>query len=166
MVENLKLKKIIIAAIAKNGIIGKKGKIPWSSKEELKHFRETTLGHPIIFGRITFDSINKPLDKRLNIVISKSRISSLSKQNVLYFESIKKAYSYLRKNNYEKVYICGGKSIYKAAVRNSDEMIISEMNFESKGDTKFPKININNWKLTKVEEFLDFKVYYYIRQMI
>ena len=62
------MKKIIIAAVPKNNVIGSKGKIPWHSKEEFKHFKLTTSGYPILMGRNTFESLGKPLKNRLNII--------------------------------------------------------------------------------------------------
>ena len=68
------MKKIVIAAVAKNGIIGRSnGEMPWHSKPEFQHFKSTTIGFPIIMGRITFESLGNPLKGRLNIVISKSK---------------------------------------------------------------------------------------------
>ena len=157
------MKKIIIAAISKNGIIGNKNKIPWHNKEELRHFKETTTGFPIIMGRKTFESIRKPLANRLSIIISKKNGYKTKFNNVLVFPSLGKAYSYLRKENYSKVFICGGTSIYNIAIRNADEMIISIMNFETEGDKKFPKINNKRWKVYKKEKHNDFTVHYFKR---
>ena len=142
-----KLRRIIIAAVAKNRIIGNENQIPWEVKEELEHFKKTTTGYPVIFGRSTFDSIGKSLRNRLNIVITNNIRIKNKTDNLLYFESVKKAYSYLRKNNYKKVFICGGGIIYRNTIKHVDEMIISHMNFEISGDTKFPLINSKLWKV-------------------
>jgi len=157
------LKKIIITAISKNGIIGNKGKTPWFSKKELLHFKKTTLGFPIIMGRITFESLNKPLSNRLNIVISKRKNSKILFKEVLIFSSLTKAYNYLEKNNFKKVFICGGESIYKSAIKKVDKIIISKMNFEAEGDKIFPTINEKIWKIFKTTKHKEFEVIYYRR---
>lgn len=163
MVKNkTELKKIIIAAVSQNGIIGNNGKIPWKSKSELNHFKITTLNSAIIFGRNTFESFDKSLNNRTNIIISKTLTSQ--KKDLLIFPSLGNAYNYLRKNNFEKVFICGGYKIYLSALRNTDEMILSVMKFSVEGDTKFPKINYANWNLVKVENFDEFDVYFYERK--
>ncbi len=157
------MKKIIIAAISKNGIIGNKNKIPWYNKEELLHFKETTTGFPVILGRKTFESIRRPLPNRLSIIISKKNGYKANLKNILVFPSLGKAYNYLRKKNYSKVFICGGTSIYNIAIRNADEMIISFMNFEVEGDRKFPRINKNRWNKYRTKKHNDFTVHYFRR---
>ncbi len=157
------MKKIIIAAISSNGIIGSNNKIPWNIKEELHHFKNTTTGFPIIMGRKTFESLRKPLANRLSIIISKNGKYKVQNKNALVFSSLGNAYKYLRKENYSKVFICGGTSIYNIAIRNADEMIISFMKFEAEGDKKFPKINSRHWKVYKKEEYGNFVVHYFRR---
>lgn len=156
------LKRIIIAAVSQNGIIGQDGKIPWHSKEELNHFKETTLGSPILMGRKTYTSLGKPLPGRLNIIISRNSHEKKG-TNLLYFSSVKSAYQYLRNNNYTKVFICGGSSIYRNVIKHAEEMIISHMNFESIGNAKFPRINPKLWKKKKEKLHNDFIVQRYVR---
>ncbi len=157
------MKKIIIAAVSKDGVIGNKSKIPWYSKKELKHFKITTSGYPIIMGRITFESLSKPLSNRLNIVISKKKNLQFDDNNILTFQSLKKAYNYLDKKKFKKIFICGGESIYKISIKNADKMILSAMNIEVNGDTKFPKIKKKIWVIEKTIRYNDFKIEYYVR---
>ena len=158
-----KLKRIIIAAVSENGIIGHENKIPWKVSEELDHFKKTTLGYPILFGRKTFDSIGKSLKSRLNIVITKKPPKKIISENLIYFQSVKEAYNYLRNNQMEKVFICGGGSIYKNTIKHADEMIISHMNFDVLGNIKFPKINLNLWQIKNRKKFNGFTVIHYTR---
>lgn len=158
------LKRIIIAAVSENGVIGNNNKIPWYSKDELNHFKNTTLGSPIIMGRKTFDSIGKELNDRLNIIISKSPITKLKSQNILQFESISKAYNYLRVNKYSKVFICGGSRVYRNTIKHAEEMIISKMNFTAEGNVKFPNINENLWRLKEEKHNREFTIKYYVRR--
>ena len=160
---NEKLKRIIIAAVSENGIIGRDNKIPWNVGEELKYFKETTTENAIIFGSRTFQSIGKPLKNRINIIIS-SKSPEILQKNVLYFKSIKQAYSYLRKNNYSKVYIGGGAQIYTNTIKHVEEMLISHMNFKVAGDTKFPKINLKLWNIIDQLHFDNFTLTHYSRK--
>ena len=161
--EKVKLKRIIIAAVSQNRIIGNNNSIPWHSKSELLHFKTTTLGFPIIMGRKTYEAIGKELKGRLNIVISRNTLPKQSNKNVLQFYSVSLAYKFLRANNYKKVFICGGKSIYTNCIKHAEQMIISEMNFEIDGDTKFPKINKSLWNQVKSTSKKEFIVKYYER---
>lgn len=156
--------KIIVAAIAQNGIIGRDGKLPWNSKEEMKHFQETTKGSVVLFGRVTFQSFGEPLKDRLNIVISRSLSQKEVNGNVLIFPNLDKAYEYLSKD-FNKVFICGGRNIYEEELKNADEMILSWMKFEAEGDTKFPKINFDDWEITKNKDYHEFEVVYYKRKV-
>ena len=153
-----------ITAISQNGVIGVGGKIPWHSAEELKHFKNITTGFPIIMGRKTFQSLNEPLKNRLNIIISKNNKTISSKNNILQFASLYKAYNYLKKNCFDKVFICGGSRIYKNAIKHVDEMIVSVMNFEVDGDKYFPRINKNIWSITNQIQRKEFTVFYYTRR--
>jgi len=153
------MKKIIIAAVSENFVIGKNGKIPWHSKEELTHFRNITLGFPIIMGRKTWEAIGKPLEKRINIVIT----HNVKKYpHILAFNSLLEAFDYCEKK-FDKVFIIGGESIFKQTISIADEIILSIMKFTADGDTFFPQIELNDWKLNSIKEFTDFTVHHYIR---
>ncbi len=161
-----KLRRIIIAAVAKNGVIGNGNEIPWYSKEELSHFKNTTIGYPIIFGRKTFQSIGKPLSERVNLVISGKPQYKSTDNNLFQFHSVKDAYVFLRKNNYEQVFIGGGERIYRNVIKHAEEMLISHMKFSVDGDRIFPKINSKIWEVENMKEFKEFTVTYYIRKML
>jgi dihydrofolate reductase len=157
------LKKFIIAAISKNGIIGKEGKIPWHSKEEFKHFKNITMNYPIIMGRKTFESIGKPLPGRLNIVISRRKDLKYSFDNIKIFSGLSEAYNFCNSEKYEKIFIIGGGEIYKQAINEVDNMIITVMNLNVEGDTYFPEIDKKIWKIDSVEYFDEFEVHWYSR---
>lgn len=140
------MKKIIISAKSKNGVIGRKGELPWHSKEEFIHFKNTTFGFPIIMGRKTFESLGNPLMGRLHIVISRQQNFSLPFDGVLIFKTLVAAFEYCEKNNYEKVYIIGGGEIYKQVINRVDELVISIMNLEVEGDVCFPPIDPLIWR--------------------
>ena len=158
------MKKIIISAISQNGIIGSSYFLPWNLKEEMEHFKKTTVGFPIIIGRKTFESLRKPLKDRLNLVISTKFNKTDKSKNIIYFPSISSAYYFLRTRKYETVFIAGGESIYKSTIKHADEMILSFLKFEVKGDKFFPCINYKNWILFNETEFVEFIVKHYVRR--
>ena len=124
------MNKIIIASVSLNGIIGRGGKTPWHSKSDLNHFRETTLDHPVVMGRRTFESIGNILDRRINIVLSRDSDSPLNKYpGVVLCTSLDIAYDYCQKNNFAKIFIIGGAQIFNQTINDADEMIISRINF-------------------------------------
>ena len=153
------MKKIIIAAVSENFVIGKNGTIPWHNKEESTHFRKTTIGFPVIMGRKTWQSIGKPLEDRINIVITHN---VQEYPDILAFDSLSNAINYCEEK-FDKVFIIGGESIFKQSISFADEIILSKMKFIVDGDVYFPEIELNKWKLNSVKEFTDFTVHHYIR---
>jgi dihydrofolate reductase len=159
------LRKIIIAAVAKNWVIGRSnGEMPWHSKEDFQHFKKTTLGFTVIMGRKTFESLGMPLKDRLNIVVSNNKNYNPGFEGVKLMGSLKEAYNYCKAGNYEKVFVLGGGYIFKEAVNSVDEMILSHMDFDAVGDVYFPKFNLNDWEITKRDKRNDFEIIYYVRK--
>lgn len=158
------MKKIIIAAVSQNNVIGSKGSMPWHSKEEFKHFKSTTTGYPVIMGRNTFESFGKPLKNRLNIIITRNPQKKYEFEELKYFSNLKEAYKFCASGNYEKIFIIGGGEIYKSEINEMDELIISVMKFEVEGDTFFPEISKDIWEVAAIKETAEFTVYYYSRK--
>ena len=89
------MKIILIAAVAKNNVIGRStGEMPWHSKEDFQHFKQTTFGFPIIMGRKSFESLGKPLKGRLNIVLTKNSKLKEKFEEIMIFNSLEQAYEY------------------------------------------------------------------------
>ncbi len=159
------MKKIIISAVAKNGVIGKAtGELPWHIREEFRHFKQTTLGSPIIMGRKSFDALGKPLPKRENIVISRNEGLVYPFPDVKIFNNINDAFKYCEEKNYEKIFVIGGGQIYEQAINLVDEMIISRLNFNAEGEVYFPEFNENDWDIIKTDQREKFKIYWYKRK--
>lgn len=155
----------IIVAIAQNCVIGKaNGEMSWHVKEEFQHFKDTTLGFPIIMGRKTFETLGKPLKGRLNIVVSKNRIYKTNFDQVIVKSSINDAVDYCKTLKPEKIFIIGGGEIYKQAITFVDEMIITYMKFEAEGDVFFPKINESEWDIEKIKGHNLFEIFRYVRK--
>jgi dihydrofolate reductase len=159
------LKKIIISAVAKNGVIGRSnGEIPWQVKEEFQHFKNTTLGFPIIMGRKSFDTLGKPLKGRLNVVITNNPRYKLPFDEVKVFQSLKESVKYFESLNRDKIFIIGGGEIYKQAIGFADEMIISIMDFKAEGDVFFPEFDKSVWNIVKRDRREQFEIVYYVRK--
>lgn len=132
------MKLSIIVAHDPNLVIGKDGELPWHFKEDLKFFKKTTMGSPILMGRGVFEELNeKPLPGRENVVLSRSR----SYDHVPTFNSIDEAFSYL--SDHERVFIIGGGEIYKQTIDQVDELITTQIKKQYDGDTYFPEYRDN-----------------------
>lgn len=128
----------MIAAHDPNLLIGHNGGTPWKLSEDLKHFKRTTLGYPLLMGRKTFQEIGeKPLPKRPCFVLT-SR--SYARDDVTTFGSINEALAYFRApgRGYEKLFVIGGGEIYRQFLPLADELVISELHESYEGDTFFP----------------------------
>ena len=158
------MKVIIIAAISRNGVIGRSnGEMPWHLKEEFQHFKNTTMGFPIIMGRKTFESLGKPLKGRLNIVVTRNQNLKLDFDEVKKFYSLKESLDYCLSIGKEKVFITGGGEIYKQAIGIADEMILSFLTFDAEGDVYFPKIDTEVWKEESREKRNEFEIVRYVK---
>lgn len=159
----------LIAAVASNGVIGVDGRIPWDIPEDLQHFRQKTIDHPVIMGRKTFDGIVKatgsPLENRMNIVLShdpdavESRFDTADGVDALTDTTAVhgaagpgEALVLALTQESDDVYIAGGESIYELYLPVSDRLIITEIHQEYDGDTMFPERNTEMWTETKREE--------------
>lgn len=160
------MRKIIISAISQNGVIGKSnGELPWHVKEEFQHFKNTTVGFPVIMGRKTFQSLGKPLKDRHHIVISRNKEFKTEFDSVTVAPSIEIAFFKAARINTEKCFIIGGGEIYKQSIYFADEMILSFMKFDAEGEVKFPSINYNEWEIIKKEDNDLFEIVYFERKV-
>ena len=137
----------IIVAIAQNGTIGDKNALLWHIKEDMRFFRTTTSGHAVVMGRKTFDSLgSKPLPKRKNIVITRS---DREFEGAFAAHSLEEAVRMAEGD--EEIFIIGGAQIYREALAIADRMYITRVEHDSEGDTAFPEVDYNLWKLTAEE---------------
>lgn len=146
------MEKIIIAAVSKNNVIGKDGEIPWHYPEDLKHFKQKTMGNPVVMGSSTYESLPeefKPLSGRKNIVLTNSGIKK--DESVAVANSLDEAWDIAEEHS-EKAFIIGGASIYKQTLKQADKMVITRINEKYDGDTYFPEWKEKNWKEIKREE--------------
>lgn len=145
----------IIAAFAKNRVIGCDGRIPWNIKADQERFKELTTGNVVIMGRKTFDEIflklNKPLPDRINIVLSENK--KYFHEGVTVFSSLEAALNYsAEKYPQKEIFICGGQSLYENAFALSDKLFLTEVELDVKGDRFFPKFDTDEFTLEQTEQ--------------
>lgn len=142
---------VLVVAKSENNVIGVDGDLPWKISADLKHFKAVTMGHPIIMGRKTWDSIGRPLPGRRNIVIT--RRDDLVIDGVDVVKSIDEALQTCRAENAEKAMIVGGGQIYADIIDRADVIELTEIHAEIDGDTYFPEISADEWSETARESF-------------
>lgn len=145
------MKKCIIVAIADNNAIGKDNALLWHISEDLKFFRSTTVGCPVIMGRKTYESIGRPLPKRLNIIVSRKGYDA--PEGVVVVDSIEKGYEVAKEQGAEKCFVIGGGQIYAQAMQIADEMVITHVHTVIEdADTYFPAIDPSVWQVAERSE--------------
>jgi len=137
----------LIAAVAKNGVIGANGKLPWHLPEDLKHFKKLTLNHPIIMGRRTWESFPKPLPGREHIVIS--RRPGFAAPGASVASSLEGAVALCTGESV--AFVIGGAEVYAAALPLADGLILTEIDADYEGDTRFPDWDRKAWRATQKE---------------
>ena len=132
----------IIVAMAKNRTIGIANTLPWRCPEDLKHFKTLTMGHHMIMGRKTFDSIGKPLPGRTTVIVTRDR--NLTAADCLVAHSLPAAIAACA--NDSEVFIVGGAEIYAQALGQADTLYITEIQQEVSGDAWFPEFDRSEWQ--------------------
>ncbi len=135
------MKIIIIAAMAANRVIGRENTIPWHLPQELDFFKKTTMGHPLIMGRKTHESIGRPLPGRRNIVLSSSEKIFPGCERAASLEE-----GLVSCKNEEKVFIVGGAKVYELGLKIADTMILTILDREVEGDTYFPDFPLQSFR--------------------
>ena len=130
-------------------LFGKDNKLIWHLPEDLKRFKEITSGKIIIMGRKTFESLGRVLPNRKHIVITKNKEFKCEDEMVKVITDINSLESYI--NSSEEHFVIGGASIYKMLMPYAKKMYITKIDEEFQGDTYFPDVNDNDWKIIKKE---------------
>ena len=135
----------LIVAASTNNAIGKNGQLLWHLPNDLKYFKNTTWGMPVIMGRKTFESVNKPLPGRFNIVITKQE--AWSAENVETAKDLSEALEKAGKTNCNEIFIIGGGEIYSQSIGMADKLYMTRVHIELDADTFFPAIDESIWEL-------------------
>jgi len=154
------MKLIIIAAIARNRVIGNNGKLPWHIPEDLTRFKQFTTGHTVIMGRKTYDSLDNPLPNRTIIVITSRAINGVKS-----YPSLEYALQALK--NEQEIFVIGGGRVFADALRLADELRLTLVDKDVEGDTYFPPCQEflhSHFQLVQEQRFAGFSFLDYRRK--
>jgi dihydrofolate reductase len=154
---------VIIAALSSNGVIGDHGKIPWHISDDLKRFKKLTMGHPIIMGRKTYESIGRPLPGRTNIVLTRNA-DFQPPDGVQVCSSLSVALDACRGAGETTAYVIGGGEIYREALPVADTLALTHVHREVQGDAHFPAFDRAQWTETNREDHAEYSYVEYRRQ--
>ena len=137
----------LVAAVAANGIIGAKGQLPWHLPEDLKHFQKLTLGHPVIMGRRTWESLRKPLAGRDNIVVT--RTAGYEPPGAAVASSLEAALALCAGE--PVAFVIGGSQLFAESLPTAAGLVMTEIHRDFEGDTRFPGYDRSKWRETQRE---------------
>ena len=141
----------IIAALGNNRVIGNKNALPWDLPADMEHFRELTIGKPIIMGQNTFESVGKALSGRYNIVLTRDYNYTTKGCQIAYSldQAVKLAEKSEMGQKSNEVMICGGASVYAQYLPRADKMYLTFIDGDFQGDVFFPEFSKTEWKEVK-----------------
>lgn len=141
-----------VVAMDDNRAIGKDNDLPWYLPNDLKHFKKTTMGKPIVMGRKTYESIGKPLPGRENIVVTRDK--SYKAEGTTIVHSVNE----VLQMNAEEICVIGGSEIFKQFLPVADRLYITEIHYTFDADTYFPELSADEWKeVSRTEGIVDEK---------
>ncbi|MCG9065883.1 dihydrofolate reductase [Laribacter hongkongensis] len=139
----------LIAACARNGVIGLDNRMPWHLPEDLAYFKRVTLGKPVVMGRKTFESIGRPLPGRLNIVVTRN--PGWQAAGVQVAHSLDAALALAAAAVPEEIMLIGGAELYRQALPQADVLYLTEIDAEFAGDAFFPEVDLARWRIDREE---------------
>ena len=141
-----------IVAVSENFVIGRRGDLPWHLPADLKRFKELTMGHHIIMGRKTYDSIGRPLPGRTSVVITRDaayRPAGRESGSVIVVSSIEAAFSHVAAD--DEAFIIGGESIFRGGLAACERLYLTLVEARVEGDVYFPGESLDAWRLEQEE---------------
>lgn len=134
----------LIAAVARNGVIGRGGEMPWRIPADLRYFKATTMGKPIVMGRRTFESIGKALPGRANIVVT--RTADFTASGIEVAADLDQALAIAVGTGADEIMVIGGGEIYAAVLPHADRLYLTEVHMDAEGDVHFPALDSAQWR--------------------
>ena len=144
-----KAKISIIVAMAKNRVIGADNIIPWKLSGDLKMFKQITMGHHLIMGRKTWESIGRPLPGRTTVIVTRQRNYAAS--GALVADSLDTAI--VACGNDEEIFVIGGAQLFAAVLPRADRIYLTQVDIEINGDTWMPEFDLTQWQLHRSETY-------------
>lgn len=142
----------LIAAMGSNRELGLNGKLLWHIPEDFKHFKKTTLGHHMVMGRKTYESIGRLLPGRTTIILT-SQKDFEGPEGAVVCHSKDDVYKYMALQNDNELFIAGGGEIYQLFLNDADKIYLSKVDFSGDADTYFPQIDENKWVMESEKKF-------------
>jgi dihydrofolate reductase len=133
----------LVVAAAKNDTIGDRGKLPWRLPDDLRRFKALTVGHHVVMGRKTWQSIGKPLPDRTNVVVSRDR--ELAAPGAVVVGSLDDALALARNSGETELFVIGGGELYRAALPLADRIQLTRIDADVAGDVRFPPLDADAW---------------------
>ena len=152
---------ILIAAVGRNGVIGRDNDLPWRIREDLQRFKQLTLGHTLVMGRKTYDSIGRPLPGRTTFVITRDRM--WRGDGVRVVPALDEAFQQAALLGPATIFVAGGGEIYRAAWDRLDRLEITEVDQTPPGEVTFPGIDLADWSEISREDHDGFSFVSYRR---
>lgn len=145
----------LVVAVAQNGVIGRDGQLPWRLAGDLARFKELTMGHPLIMGRKTFDSIGRALPGRVSIVLTRDRSLVEEQERVVVVEGWESALQAAEESGFDssEVFVIGGSQIFQLAWPYADRLYRTVVDADIEGDTYLKGIDLAGWSLKEVKEY-------------
>ena len=139
--------RTLVVAMAHNRVIGRDNQLPWRLPDEIAYFKKVTMGHPIVMGRRTYESIGRPLPGRMNIVVTHNRDYAAPGCTVV--GSLDEAWR--AAGDAAEVCVIGGTSLFRESLPIADRIHLTEVEAEVPGDTYFPDFDRGQWRETEIE---------------
>jgi dihydrofolate reductase len=155
----------LVAAVARNLVIGAAGEIPWRLPGEQAMFKSLTMGHVLVMGRLTYDSIGRPLPGRTTVVVTRQtdwQPDGGPHDDVLVAPDLDSALRRAAEVD-DQIFVVGGGEIYEAAMPYADRLVISWVDREPPGDAYFPRVSDDDWTPIRTEQREGYEVVEYVR---
>jgi dihydrofolate reductase len=140
------MRRSLVVAMAANGVIGRDNELPWKLPDDMAYFKKVTMGHPVVMGRRTYESIGKPLPGRLNIVVTHNRRFQAPGCQVV--GSLDEAWK--AAGDAEEVSVIGGTTLFRETLPIADRIHLTEVEADVPGDTFFPPLDRSQWRETEI----------------
>lgn len=147
-IRNPKSEISLIAAMAENRVIGAEGTLPWHLPADLKRFKALTMGHPILMGRKTYESIGRPLPQRRNLVLTRQREWSAPGTETV--QTLDEALGRIEPG--EELFVIGGEQVYRLALPRAKRLYLTLVHTQVAGDAVFPPFDVEQWHLREQED--------------
>jgi dihydrofolate reductase len=147
------MRKSLIVAAAQNGVIGVENRLPWRLPADLARFKRLTMGHHLIMGRKTYESIGRPLPGRITVVLT--RTAGIDVPGVVTARSLDEAFAQAGARGDDEPFVCGGAEVYRQALATCDRAYLTVVERDYTGDAIFPGVDAAEWELADAEPHPD-----------